>query len=148
MVATTGAVLMPPKAVADYCKLARQAYILTPNLPELKLLLGIGEDKPIKTVADLERLARQACDELGATWVLAKGGHIPFRNDFTTATTIEDREIIVNVLAGPDGQLLRILSPYQESKNTHGTGCSLACESFLFPLVKDPKHPNVVFVIT
>ncbi|CAK7268003.1 hypothetical protein SEPCBS119000_002839 [Sporothrix epigloea] len=126
MVATTGAVLLPPEAVADFGRLAAQAYILTPNIPELKLLLGLGQDEPLKTVADLERLARLARDRLGSTWVLAKGGHLPFKSDLTVASADADRAVIVNVLAGPDGQLSRIVSPYQDSKNTHGTGCSLA----------------------
>ena len=127
MVATTGASLLPPAALEHFGRLARLAYVLTPNIPELRLLLGLGEDEPIETVADLERLARLACDRLGSTWVLAKGGHVPFKSDYTVATADEDRQIIVNVLVGPDGQLLRIESPYQDSKNTHGTGCSLAC---------------------
>ncbi|CAK7203933.1 hypothetical protein SEUCBS139899_006683 [Sporothrix eucalyptigena] len=126
MVATTGAALLPPEALADFGKLASLAYVLTPNIPELKLLLGLSEDEHIQTAADLERLARLACDRLGSTWVLAKGGHVPFKSDYTVATIEEDRAIIVNVLAGPEGQLLRIECPYQDSKNTHGTGCSLA----------------------
>ncbi|ERT01249.1 phosphomethylpyrimidine kinase [Sporothrix schenckii ATCC 58251] len=125
MVATTGATLLPPEALADFGKLARLAYVLTPNIPELKLLLGC-KDEPIETVADLERLARLACDNLGSTWVLAKGGHTPFKADYSVAKTDVDRALIVNVLAGRDGQLIRIESQYQDSKNTHGTGCSLA----------------------
>lgn len=127
MVATTGATLLPPEALADFGKLASLAYVLTPNIPELKLLLGL-EDEDIDTVADLERLARLACDKLGSTWVLAKGGHVPFKTDYSIAKEDADRSIIVNVLAGPDGQLMHIESQYQDSKNTHGTGCSLACE--------------------
>lgn len=126
MVATTGATLLPPEALADFGKLASLAYVLTPNIPELKLLLGC-ESEAIETIEDLERLARLACDKFGSTWVLAKGGHVPFKTNYTVATEDVDRALIVNVLAGPDGQLIRIESQYQDSKNTHGTGCSLAC---------------------
>jgi hydroxymethylpyrimidine/phosphomethylpyrimidine kinase len=129
MVATTGARLLEADALADFGKLASLAYVLTPNIPELKLLLGC-EDEAIETAVDLERLARLACEKLGSTWVLAKGGHVPFRADYAVATEDADRALIVNVLAGPDGQLVRIESQYQDSKNTHGTGCSLACRCY------------------
>ncbi len=127
MVATTGASLLPPDALIELRRLAGLAYVLTPNIPELRLLLEC-DGETIETVEDLERLARRACLELGATWVLAKGGHLPFRDDGTAAKTPAERKIVVNVLAGPNGQLTRIQSPYQDSRNTHGTGCSLACE--------------------
>lgn len=32
----------------------------------------------------------------------------------------------MDVLIGPSGEITRIEASYQDSKNTHGTGCSLA----------------------
>ena len=148
MVATTGASLLPQEAMTDFGKLARLAYVLTPNIPELKILLGCADQK-IDTVKDLEDLAQQACRNLGSVWVLAKGGHVPFQEDHTAARKPEQRKVIVNVLAGPGGQLVNIQSDYQDSKNTHGTGCSLACKSWiiLFSCGAAAVHDMVTIMI-
>ncbi|OAA67050.1 phosphomethylpyrimidine kinase [Niveomyces insectorum RCEF 264] len=124
MVATTGASLLPADATASFTNLARLAYVLTPNLPELRKLLNCSDD--VACVADLERLAQVARQRLGPTWLLAKGGHLPFKKNHEVARTDQEREVIVNVLVGPDGQSYQIESDYQNSRNTHGTGCSLA----------------------
>lgn len=127
MIATTGAQLLPSKAVNELrTLLLPQAFIVTPNIPEAKLLIsdsGRG-DIDIQRVEDLEVIAQKVL-ELGPRWVLVKGGHVPFKRDGSVATTPEERQIIVDLLAG-EGQTLRIQSPYIESTNTHGTGCSLA----------------------
>ncbi|KAI0460351.1 Phosphomethylpyrimidine kinase-domain-containing protein [Xylaria acuta] len=128
MVATTGAQLLPAKAVNELRTLLLPlTFVLTPNIPEAKLLLTNGSETPqdVGRVEDLENLARRL-RVLGPKWVLVKGGHVPFKKDGTAATSPEQREIIVDVLLGPDGNATRIESPYVDSKNTHGTGCSLA----------------------
>ncbi|GAP89316.1 putative phosphomethylpyrimidine kinase [Rosellinia necatrix] len=128
MVATTGARLLPADAVNELRTLLLPlAFILTPNIPEAKLLVADSDEalQDVQHVEDLENLARQL-QKLGPKWVLVKGGHVPFRKDATAAVSLEEREIIVDVLIGPDGQVTRIESPYIDSKNTHGTGCSLA----------------------
>lgn len=132
MVATTGAQLLPEKAVEELRTLLLPlAFILTPNIPEAKLLLAnsgeTGEkEKDVQRIEDLENLARRI-QALGPEWVLVKGGHVPFKKDGTVATEPAQREIIVDVLVGPDdGRVTRIETPYLDSKNTHGTGCSLA----------------------
>lgn len=128
MVATTGAQLLPTKAVNELRTLLLPlTFILTPNIPEAKILLTHGGEKPqdVRRIEDLENLARRL-QALGPRWVLVKGGHVPFKKDGTVATSPEQREIIVDVLLGPDGNAIRIEGPYVDSKNTHGTGCSLA----------------------
>ncbi|KAJ4416782.1 trifunctional hydroxymethylpyrimidine kinase/phosphomethylpyrimidine kinase/thiaminase [Neurospora sp. IMI 360204] len=141
MIATTGAKLLPDSASrALREKLLPLATILTPNVPEANtLLLDAGHDqRPVQTVADLEEIAL-GVQKLGSKWVLVKGGHSPFRRDGTEAKTEDEKEIVVNVLVGPvtegtkrdaDGekklQVVKIEMPYQRSRNTHGTGCSLA----------------------
>jgi len=40
----------------------------------------------------------------------------------------DDQKIIYNILITHDGKKHIIESVYQDSNNTHGTGCSLACE--------------------
>ncbi|KAI0392305.1 Rapamycin-insensitive companion of mTOR, N-term-domain-containing protein [Xylariaceae sp. FL0594] len=133
MVATTGARLLPSEAVHELREhLLPLTYILTPNIPEAKLLAASsdGDDQPsveIRTIVDLEHLARRLA-LLGPKWVLVKGGHAPFKKDGTIAVSPLEREVVVDVLVGPGpgGQVTRIESPYIESRNTHGTGCSLA----------------------
>ncbi|KAK4060841.1 uncharacterized protein Triagg1_10533 [Trichoderma aggressivum f. europaeum] len=128
MVSTSGAQLLPHEAIAQLSQhLLPHTTLLTPNIPEATLLLTqngheVGE---IQSVADVEVMGRKI-QELGPKWVLVKGGHMPFRRDFSVAKTNEERDIIVDVLIGPGGSVFRVESPYQESTSTHGTGCSLA----------------------
>jgi len=134
MVATAGAKLLPDEAVTDLrALLVPRATVLTPNIPEARLLLasaGFGH-MAIESVADLEAMAR-AVLSLGPQWVLVKGGHSPFRRDLAASTTPGERHLVVDVLVGPD-YLGRIETPYQESRHTHGTGCSLACKFQVWP---------------
>ena len=129
MVATTGAKLLPSEALRELrTHILPQATLVTPNIPEARLLLadaGHG-DMPLETVADLEVIAKTV-QSLGSQWALVKGGHAPFRRDHTIAKTDAEREIVVDILYG-EGRAIRIQTEFQDSKNTHGTGCSLACE--------------------
>jgi hydroxymethylpyrimidine/phosphomethylpyrimidine kinase len=136
MVATTGAELLPSSALRELReRLLPRATVLTPNIPEARLLLadaGLSEllpDDGAISVADLEA-AGEALLSLGPQWVLVKGGHAPLRRgDLSAATTDAERELVVDVLCGKDGAV-RIETQYQASRNTHGTGCSLACRFF------------------
>ena len=135
MVATTGAELLPEVAVKTMCEeLLPQTYILTPNIPEANLVLKeAGEDAV--DVQDLEGLTRLAAAvlKLGPRYVLIKGGHIPLTKKHRVAKSDDEKQIVVNVLVG-DGVQEVVELPYQKSRNTHGTGCSLACElCHLFP---------------
>ncbi|KAI1154932.1 Rapamycin-insensitive companion of mTOR, N-term-domain-containing protein [Nemania diffusa] len=128
MVATTGARLLPVEAVNELrTRLLPLTFILTPNIPEANLLLtNAGEAQgDVQRIENLEDLARRL-RALGPKWVLVKGGHAPFKKDGTAAASPEQREIVVDVLVGPDDVPTRIESPYVDSRNTHGTGCSLA----------------------
>lgn len=127
MVATTGARLLPEAAVKTLCKnLLPQTFLLTPNIPEANLIIKESGRSPVE-VHDLEGLKRLAASlhELGVKYVLLKGGHVPLTSDHQVAKTSDSREIVVNVLHG-EGVCQVIESAYQDSKNTHGTGCSLA----------------------
>ncbi|KAM0451753.1 hypothetical protein ACHAO4_005710 [Trichoderma viride] len=128
MVSTSGAQLLPHEAITQLSQhLLPHTTILTPNIPEATLLLTqnghqVGE---IQSVSDVEAMGRKI-QQLGPKWVLVKGGHMPFRQDLTVAKTDEEKEIVVDVLVGPEGSVMRVESPYQKSTSTHGTGCSLA----------------------
>ena len=130
MVSTSGARLLPQNAVSELCeRLLPVTTVLTPNVPEAKLLLSEAgnEAKEPKCVDDLVGVAK-AIQALGPRYVLVKGGHLPFKKDGTVALDEEEKELMVDVLYGND-EVIRIESAYRKSKNTHGTGCSLACES-------------------
>jgi len=139
MVSTSGSQLLPLKAIRELRELLLPlTTILTPNVPEAKLLLsnaGIPVSDP-HSLEDLIDIARKVY-ALGPKWVLVKGGHLPFQKDGkTVARKDEDREKVVDVLVGQEGAAVRIESAYQNSRNTHGTGCSLACKvSFALFLV-------------
>jgi hydroxymethylpyrimidine kinase/phosphomethylpyrimidine kinase len=129
MVATSGSQLLPQSAVNTLIKeLLPVTTILTPNLPEAKLLLqvsGEGSTDPV-TVEDFINMAK-SIQALGPKYVLLKGGHSPLTKDRRISTQDHERSIILSVLVG-DHDVVFLESPYQDSKNTHGTGCTLACK--------------------
>lgn len=108
MVAKGGASLLQDVAVLAVAReLVPRATLLTPNAPEAEALTGIA-------VNDLEgqRLAGERLLRMGAKAVLMKGGHVP------GAT-------VVDLLLTPDGET-SFEGPRIETRNTHGTGCTLA----------------------
>lgn len=108
MVAKSGDPLLPADAVASLRdRLLPLATVLTPNLPEAGRLLGLSAaDTP-------EEVARQgrALLALGPAHVLMKGGHAA-------------GETCTDLLLGPDP--LTLSAPRQQTRNTHGTGCSMS----------------------
>ncbi|KAL2112122.1 hypothetical protein VUR80DRAFT_8490 [Thermomyces stellatus] len=150
MVSTSGGRLLPEDAVrAVTGLLVPHATVLTPNIPEAKLLAELAEGAEplaeISSVDDLEKMAARI-QSLGPKWVLLKGGHLPLTKDFTVAKAgEEDRQpaIVVDVLYG-EGKSIRIESPYRDSKNTHGTGCTLA-SAIASNLTKEMDVPSAVF---
>ena len=97
MVATSGALLADDATVAAFARLMRAATVVTPNLTELAALGG--------DAASLAAANRTA--------VLVKGGH-------------GDGEMLTDRLVGPDGEVARWDSPRIDTRQTHGTGCTLA----------------------
>ena len=129
MVSTSGAQLLPHEAIRQLSQhLLPHTTILTPNIPEANLILSENgkSTTDVLSVGDLVAVAQQI-QALGPKWVLVKGGHCPFKEDLSVAETDEEKKFVVDVLVG-EGEVLKVQSPYQESTNTHGTGCSLACE--------------------
>lgn len=145
MISTSGSELLPQAAVTQLSThLLPLATVLTPNIPEANLILS-QNGKPIVDITsadDLETIAHRI-RELGPQWVLVKGGHVPFKEDLTTATEPQDRKVVVDVLAGPDG-VVRFPSSWQDSSSTHGTGCSLACKSYR-PYLR-PRYRSTVLI--
>jgi hydroxymethylpyrimidine/phosphomethylpyrimidine kinase len=109
MVATSGDRLLTPDAVeALRTQLVPLALVLTPNLPEAAALL----DAPQAATED--EMVRQAerLLALGARAVLMKGGH---------GKGAESVDFLVTATAA-----VRFAAARIATKNTHGTGCTLA----------------------
>lgn len=132
MVATSGAQLLAGDAVGTICEqLLPLSYIVTPNVPEAWLMLEVaGQPRiEIQCIDDMKRLAA-AIHRLGPKYVLVKGGHIPFTPSRRAAQNEDEKSIVANAIYGDDVDEV-IELPYQLSRNTHGTGCSLACRCFV-----------------
>jgi len=109
MVATSGAALLKPSAVRIVCdELLPLATLVTPNLDETELLLGVK-------ICDEEALrsaAREVVRRFGCA-ALVKGGHLK--------GTREAVDIFY------DGKTELLLSaPFVRGVSTHGTGCTYA----------------------
>ena len=83
------------------------ATVLTPNLPEAEVLVGF----PVRVEADMMRAAEKLIS-LGARAVLMKGGHL------------ESPESVDLLLT--DGGVRRYVDARIDSRNLHGTGCTLS----------------------
>ncbi len=88
-------------------RLLPMAALLTPNLPEAEVLVGF----PVRVEADMKP-AGERLMALGARAVLMKGGHL-------------EGDRMVDLLFH-DGRVDRFEDARIVSRNTHGTGCTLA----------------------
>nr|7L07_A Chain A, Ancestral Protein AncC [synthetic construct] len=85
------------------------ATVVTPNLPEAEVLSGM---RIIKTVEDMKEAAKKI-HEMGAKYVLVKGGHL------------EGDDEAVDVLF--DGEEFEIFESERiDTKHTHGAGCTFS----------------------
>lgn len=127
MVSTSGAQLLPGDAVRVLReRLLPVTTLLTPNIPEAMLLLrDAGHDvKSPSNLDEMKALARKV-HELGPKAILLKGGHVPLSSDYSKPTSKGNASLVVDVLY--DGSAYTLVeADYSFSKNTHGTGCSLA----------------------
>lgn len=130
MVAKSGDALLSPDARSTLIEaILPLATVITPNLPEAGVLLQRGAPE---TLAEMRRAAadlRQLMAADGARWVLVKGGHL--------------RGEPVDVLHDGD-QMLELRAPRIETRNTHGTGCTLSAA--IAALL--PQHAEVPDAIT
>jgi len=113
MVAKSGDSLLAKSAIAMMRDaLFPQAFLITPNLPEAGVLL---EQRAPETVKEMYRAAerlRELLPTSSARWVLLKGGHLPGNE-------------LVDLLFDGD-RMVELPAPRIETKNTHGTGCTLS----------------------
>lgn len=108
MVATSGHRLLDADAERSVAELlVPLAALVTPNLDEAAILIG----EPVEDEAAMERAARRLV-EMGARAALLKGGHL--RGDELVDVLWDGRE------------MHRWRRPRLETRNTHGTGCTLS----------------------
>ncbi len=107
MVATSGARLISEDAIEMLtARLLPLATVVTPNIPEAKVLTGIS----IGTKEDMIKAVKIICEKYGCA-VLLKGGH-----------SIED----ANDLLYGEGICKWFSGKRIDNINTHGTGCTLS----------------------
>ena len=108
MIAKGGTKLINNKAVIDIKKkLLKNVLLITPNIPEAELLTN----KKIKSVKDMVRAGKLLIN-FGAKNVLIKGGHLKSK---------QMKDVFLNK------KTIKIFrSKKYNSKNTHGTGCTLS----------------------
>jgi hydroxymethylpyrimidine/phosphomethylpyrimidine kinase len=108
MIAKGGDRLIDEEAVGSLkTELLRQAFLVTPNIPEAEALSGVR----IHSDEDRREAARRIA-AMGTTAVLIKGGHYP-------------GDDIVDLLF-EHGEFVEFRHPRVPGRHTHGTGCTFA----------------------
>ena len=117
MYAKNGAALMDPNAIDSLLTyIIPRADILTPNIPEAERIAGFS----IKNTEDIIK-ASEKIMSLGCKGVLIKGGH---NIDNTTEETSIKGNSTDHLWIGKEH--FAFSSPRINTKNTHGTGCTLS----------------------
>jgi len=109
MLSTSGETLLSHDAIESLKNFLPHITLLTPNIPEAELLLGHSIDH------ENQEASAKALAEQYHTSVLLKGGHLD------TTETMTD--VLYNI---ESNKSTTIQNKAIESKNTHGTGCTLA----------------------
>jgi hydroxymethylpyrimidine kinase/phosphomethylpyrimidine kinase len=91
-------------------KLLPLAFVLTPNIPEAEILAKMK----ITSIAGMKKAA-VIIQTFGAKNVLLKGGHLPGNK----------KSGVIDILFDGD-HYYEFFSPWIDTKNTHGTGCTYA----------------------
>jgi hydroxymethylpyrimidine/phosphomethylpyrimidine kinase len=108
MIAKSGDPLIDQDAVGSLkTELLRQAFLVTPNIPEAEALSGVT----IQRDEDRHEAARRIA-ALGVTAVLIKGGHFP---------TDDIRDLLYE-----RGEFIEFRHARVPGRHTHGTGCTFS----------------------
>lgn len=112
MVATSGDPLLQPEAVETLRdELLPYARVITPNLPEASLLLGTTIDHQDQLEDAARELSRRSGEKVS---VMLKAGHL-------------DRGTLTDIFYNAEtDKSMRLSSARVETRNTHGTGCTLS----------------------
>lgn len=109
MIASSGDRLLQAEAEQALRDLVPLVNVITPNIPELAVLC---EKEPAQTFDEAHEQAANLAAAIGTT-VIVKGGHLCGQDAGNTAVF-------------PDGTCAHVRTPRLDSRNTHGTGCSLS----------------------
>ena len=109
MIASSGDRLLQAEAEQALRDLVPLVDVITPNVPELAVLC---QKEPAHTFDEAHEQAANLAADTGTT-VIVKGGHLHGEDAGNTAVF-------------PDGTCAHVRTPRLESRNTHGTGCSLS----------------------
>ncbi len=136
-VATSGDRLSDDSAAAEIVRrLFPMATVVTPNIPEARMLTGMD----IATQSDMEAAARAIIHRYGCRAVLLKGGHLVpdlsiraadkeqgTKLSTSTYTAGPEEERAVDILVQAVDTPARVFNgPVVHTPNTHGTGCTLS----------------------
>ncbi len=127
MIATSGDRLLTEDAEEALRQFVRDhATVVTPNIPELAVLTGQSPADALD--AAIEQGKAYAADT--GVMVLVKGGHL-------------ESGAASNALVQPDGTVDIAEVPRVDTKNTHGTGCSLS-SALATRMLIDDTYPSAV----
>lgn len=107
MVSKSGYYLLKEEAIEALKEFLKIGTLVTPNIPEAEILA----DMKIESEEDMI-LAAKKIKNMGAKNILIKGGH---REDNCT-----------DILLTEENEIIKFLGERFETKNTHGTGCTLS----------------------
>jgi hydroxymethylpyrimidine/phosphomethylpyrimidine kinase len=140
MVASSGRIFLAEEGIEAYRRhLLPRALITTPNLWEATLLAGM-EPTGVEDVEAMTDMARRI-HQLGPSWVLVKGGHLPGVEPRSGALPPDQ---VADVLF--DGSEVTVLTgSHVDTANTHGTGCSLSA-AIAASLARGADVPTAVSV--
>ena len=109
MIASSGDRLLQAEAEQALRDLVPLVDVITPNIPELAVLC---QKEPAQTFDEAHEQAANLAAATGTT-IIVKGGHLCGKDAGNTAVF-------------PDGTCAHVRTPRLDSRNTHGTGCSLS----------------------
>ena len=113
MVAKSGDSLLAKSAISMMREaLFPQAFLITPNLPEAGVLLGQRAPESVKDMYRAAERLRELLPLSSERWVLLKGGHLP------------GNELMDLLFDGE--RMIELPAARIETRNTHGTGCTLS----------------------
>ncbi|HYF59485.1 MAG TPA: bifunctional hydroxymethylpyrimidine kinase/phosphomethylpyrimidine kinase [Burkholderiaceae bacterium] len=112
MVAKSGDELLGREAIAMLVEaILPLATVITPNLPEAAVLLRQRAPESLREMHRAAERLRRMLPDSGRRWVMLKGGHLPG----DAIDVLHDGDAMIEL---PERRI--------ETKNTHGTGCSLS----------------------
>ena len=113
MISKSGDHLLSPEAAGMLREaLLPRAFMLTPNLPEAGVLLGARAPESVREMYRSAERLRNLLPLDGERWILLKDGHLP-GSELTDLLFDGDR-------------MIEMSSRRIETRNTHGTGCTLS----------------------